>query len=321
MVKKLIGIDVGGTSVKFAVVSTKGEIEEKWSIKTNISDAGSHIVGDIAYSLNEKLAELKLSKSDITGIGMGTPGSINYTDGTVVNAFNLNWTTVQPISKSLQALTGLPVFLDNDANVAALGEAWKGAGGGEPDVVFVTLGTGVGGGVIANDRIVRGVAGAGGEIGHVTVARENGFACTCGKSGCLETIASATGVMHVARHKAPTSKANSKLRDDVLLNNRVSAKDVFDAAKGYDPFAEEVVAYVSSALGFALSHIGNILNPACIVIGGGVSAAGDILLDPVRDEFEKNVFSTVKHSTKISLATLGNDAGMIGAASLVLTEV
>ncbi|EUJ40287.1 ROK family glucokinase [Brochothrix campestris] len=319
MVKKLVGIDVGGTSVKFAIVSLTGEIEQKWTIKTNIADAGSHIVPDIAKSLNNKLLELAIEKDNIVGIGMGTPGSINYTNGTVVNAFNLNWTTVQPVSATLTELTGLPVYLDNDANVAALGEGWQGAGDGESEVVFVTLGTGVGGGVITNGKIVRGIAGAGGEIGHVTVERD-GIACTCGKKGCLETIASATGVLNVARQQAPSSKANSTLRDDLLLNNSVSAKAVFDAAKAYDPFAQEVVAYVAQSLGFALSHIGNLLNPSRIVIGGGVSAAGDVLIEPVRDEFEKNVFSTVKQSTKIAVATLGNDAGVIGAASLVLAE-
>ena len=318
MNKKIIGIDLGGTSIKFAILTQNGEIQEKWSIPTNILDEGSHIVPDIIQSIKHKLTLLGLTKDDFLGIGMGSPGVVNRQDGTVIGAYNLNWKTLQPIRQQIESELGLSFYIDNDANVAALGEKWVGAGNNEPDVVFVTLGTGVGGGVIAGNQLIHGFSGAGGELGHIAVDFEEPISCTCGKKGCLETVASATGIVHLTRRYAEQYAGDSELKARIDDGQLVTAKDVFDLAKEQDRLALIVIRHFSEYLGVACSHIANILNPSRIVIGGGVSAAGEFLLTGDRKEFEKNVFPPIKDSTVLALAELGNDAGVIGAASLVL---
>ena len=318
MNKKIIGIDLGGTSIKFAILTQNGEIQEKWSIPTNILDEGSHIVPDIIQSIKHKLTLLGLTKENFLGIGMGSPGVVNRQEGTVIGAYNLNWKTLQPIKQQIESELGLSFYIDNDANVAALGEKWVGAGNNEPDVVFVTLGTGVGGGVIAGNQLIHGFSGAGGELGHIAVDFDDPIACTCGKKGCLETVASATGIVNLTRRYAEQYAGDSELKARIDDGQLVTAKDVFDLAKEQDRLALIVIRHFSEYLGVACSHIANILNPSRIVIGGGVSAAGEFLLTGVREEFEKNVFPPIKDSTVLALAELGNDAGVIGAASLVL---
>jgi glucokinase len=258
-----------------------------------------------------------LKKDDFLGIGMGTPGSVNRELGTVIGAYNLNWKTTQTIKDAIEAETGIPFTIDNDANVAALGEQWKGAGENNPDVVFVTLGTGVGGGVIMNGQLLHGVAGAAGEIGHITVDPD-GFQCTCGKKGCLETVSSATGVVRVARHLSEEFAGDSELKKQLDNGETITSKDVFEAAQAGDLFANLVVDKVCYYLGLATGNIGNTLNPASIVLGGGVSAAGEFLRSRVEKNFLTFVFPQVAESTKIKLAELGNDAGVIGAASLAM---
>ena len=208
MSKSLIGIDLGGTTTKMAFLNEDGEVLEKWRILTDISDNGSHIVPNIIKSISKHIEDSGKTTDDFIGIGMGTPGAVNRENGTVSEAFNLNWKTTQPIRKDIQAGLGLPFDLDNDANVASLGEYWKGAGSTEDDIVFATLGTGVGGGVIANGKLLHGVNGGAGEIGHITV-QPNGYLCTCGKNGCLETYASATGIVRVADDMAKEFQWNS----------------------------------------------------------------------------------------------------------------
>lgn len=318
MSKKIIGIDLGGTSVKLAILTTAGDIQEKWSIKTNILDEGSHIVPDIIESIKHRFETHGLTKEDFLGIGMGSPGVIDTEAGTVIGAYNLNWKTLQLVKQQFEAELGLPFFIDNDANVAALGEQWVGAGENNPDVVFMTLGTGVGGGVIAAGNLVRGVKGAGGELGHITVDFEAPFACTCGKKGCLETVASATGIVNLTRRYAEEYAGDAKLKQMIDDGQEVTAKDVFDLAKEGDDLALIVYRHFSDYLGVACANIAAVLNPAYIVLGGGVSAAGEFLLEGVRKVFAENSFPQIKESTQLVLATLGNDAGVLGAASLVL---
>ena len=318
MSKKIIGIDLGGTSVKLAILTTAGDIQEKWSIKTNILDEGSHIVPDIIESIKHRFETHGLTKDDFLGIGMGSPGVIDSEAGTVIGAYNLNWKTLQLVKQQFEAELGLPFFIDNDANVAALGEQWVGAGENNPDVVFMTLGTGVGGGVIAAGNLVRGVKGAGGELGHITVDFEAPFACTCGKKGCLETVASATGIVNLTRRYAEEYAGDAKLKQMIDDGQEVTAKDVFDLAKEGDDLALIVYRHFSDYLGVACANIAAVLNPAYIVLGGGVSAAGEFLLEGVRKVFAENSFPQIKESTQLVLATLGNDAGVLGAASLVL---
>lgn len=318
MSKKIIGIDLGGTSVKLAILTDKGEIQEKWSIKTNILDEGSHIVPDIIESIKDKFESHGLNKEDFLGIGMGSPGVVDVEKGTVIGAYNLNWKTLQPIKEQIEGALGLPFFIDNDANVAALGEQWVGAGENDPNVVFVTLGTGVGGGVVAAGNLIRGCAGAGGELGHIVVDFEAPIMCTCGKAGCLETVASATGIVNLTRRYAAEYAGDAELKKMIDDGQDVTAKDVFDLAKEGDDLALIVYKNFSRYLGIACANIASVLNPAYIVIGGGVSAAGDFLLSGVQAVFEENTFPQIRTSTKLTLANLGNDAGVIGAASLVL---
>ena len=318
MSKKIIGIDLGGTSVKLAILTTEGEIQEKWSIKTNILDEGSHIVPDIIDSIKHRFETYGLTKEDFLGVGMGSPGVVDSEAGTVIGAYNLNWKTLQLVKDQFESALGLPFFIDNDANVAALGEQWVGAGNNNPNVVFMTLGTGVGGGVIAAGNLIRGVKGAGGELGHITVDFDAPFACTCGKKGCLETVASATGIVNLTRRYAEEYAGDAKLKQLIDDGEEVTAKDVFDLAKEGDDLALIVYRHFSNYLGVACANIAAVLNPAYIVLGGGVSAAGEFLLDGVRNVFAENSFPQIKESTQIVLATRGNDAGVLGAASLVL---
>ncbi|NQQ32128.1 ROK family glucokinase [Streptococcus suis] len=318
MSKKIIGIDLGGTSVKLAILTTEGEIQEKWSIKTNILDEGSHIVPDIIDSIKHRFETHGLTKEDFLGVGMGSPGVVDSEAGTVIGAYNLNWKTLQLVKDQFESALGLPFYIDNDANVAALGEQWVGAGNNNPNVVFMTLGTGVGGGVIAAGNLIRGVKGAGGELGHITVDFDAPFACTCGKKGCLETVASATGIVNLTRRYAEEYAGDAKLKQLIDDGEEVTAKDVFDLAKEGDDLALIVYHHFSEYLGVACANIAAVLNPAYIILGGGVSAAGEFLLDGVRNVFAENSFPQIKESTQIVLATRGNDAGVLGAASLVL---
>jgi glucokinase len=318
--KKFIGIDLGGTSVKLAILTAEGDIQQKWSIPTNINDEGTHIVSDIIASIKHHLDLYQLTAKDFQGIGMGSPGAVDREAGTVEGAFNLNWKTPQPVREAIEREIGIPIFIDNDANVAALGEKWRGAGADDRDVVFVTLGTGVGGGIIAEGNLIHGTAGSGGEIGHMTV-EPGGFDCTCGKKGCLETVASATGVVKLARKHAEEYAGNSQLKFIIDDGQEITSKMIFDLAKQDDELAVLVVDRAAYYLGLACSHIGNLLNPAYIVIGGGVSAAGEYLLEQVRTYFAEFSFPNVKKTTYIKLAALGNDAGIVGAAYLALTEI
>ena len=317
--KKLIGVDLGGTTVKFAILTLKGEVQQKWSIETNILSDGQLIIPDIIDSINHHLKMYSMEADQFVGIGLGSPGTINFAEGTIKGAYNLNWKdSVYPF-RDIEKGTGIPVTIENDANVAALGERWKGAGNNADDVVFVTLGTGVGGGIIANGQILHGAGGAAGEIGHVTVDPD-GFMCTCGKRGCLETIASATGIVRVARDRASEYAGKSELKAMLDDGQDISAKDVFDLAKEKDDLATMVVDYVTESLGFALANIANSLNPKYVIIGGGVSAAGKFLSDKVDAAMRNYEFETIKASTSLKLASLGNEAGVIGAASLIKVD-
>ncbi|MCL7749943.1 ROK family glucokinase [Halalkalibacter alkaliphilus] len=316
---KLIGVDLGGTTVKFAILTEEGEIEQKWSINTDTQNNGENIVPNIIESINKHIALYGLSHSDILGIGMGSPGSVDRHNGTVIGAYNLNWSTLQPVKEQIEAGTSIHFSIDNDANVAALGERWKGAGAGGTDVAFITLGTGVGGGIVTAGNLIHGVAGSAGEIGHIIV-NPDGYQCTCGNYGCLETVASATGIVRLAIDESKHFSDQSELKTLIANEKKVSSKTVFDQAIQGDDLAIHVVDRFYCYLGLACSNIANILNPETIVIGGGVSAAGEVLIKGIEEYFCKFSFPHVRNSTKIKLAQLGNDAGIVGAASLVLQK-
>lgn len=304
------GIDVGGTTVKCGLFSVKGDILDKWEIPTRTENNGVNILPDVAAAIDAKIQEKGIARDTIAGVGVGIPGPVNE-DGAVICAVNLHWGYVE-LEKELEKLTGLTVKAGNDANVAALGEMWKGGGAGYHNVVMVTLGTGVGGGIIVNGKIVTGTHGAGGEIGHIHVEDDETLFCNCGNQGCLEQYASATGVVRLAnRMLEATDKAS------VLRNEEVTAKAVFDAVKAGDELAMEVAEKFGKYLGTALAVIAGVVDPEVFVIGGGVSKAGKILLDYVEKYYKKYVFQGSRDCA-FALAELGNDAGICGAAKLVL---
>ena len=311
MKKYGFGVDVGGTTIKMGFFETDGKLIDKWEIKTNTENGGAAILPDIAKGIDEKLAQEGISKDDVQGVGVGVPGPVSG-DGVVNRCVNLGWGTVN-VAEELGALTGLTVKVGNDANVAALGELWQGGAKGCKDAVMVTLGTGVGGGVIIDGKIVAGFHGAGGEIGHITVNPDEEDACNCGQHGCLEQYASATGIVRMAKKKLAACEDATTLRSFDPL----TAKDIFDEAKNGDAVAKELVNDLGYMLGSALSNLACVVNPETIVIGGGVSKAGAILIDTVQENFKANCFYALKE-TRFELATLGNDAGMYGCMAMLL---
>lgn len=318
--KKIIGIDLGGTSAKFGIINLKGEIEKQWSIQTDVSEEGIHIIPNIIESVNSKLKSLHLRNDDFIGIGMGSPGIVNRKLGSVSGAYNLNWANLQELKSPIEKATGIPFYIDNDANVAALGEQWVGAGNNHSNLVFITLGTGVGGGLISAGKLVRGANDAAGEIGHITV-EPDGYLCTCGKNGCLEQYASATGVMRIAYDMSNQYTGNSRLKAEIDGGQLINSKRIFDLAKMEDELALAVTDRFGYYLSLALGNVANLLNPSAIILGGGVSKAGDFLLNIVRQKIKPFLFETIQDTVEIKNAELGNDAGIIGAASLVLNDL
>lgn len=311
--KYAVGVDLGGTTVKMGIFTQNADVVKKWEIRTRKEENGKYILGDIAAAVNEVLKQEGISKTDVTGIGMGVPGAIQP-DGSVHSCVNLGWGKVM-VKDEMEKLTGLSVYPANDANIAALGEMWQGGGKGCSNAVMVTLGTGVGGGIIVDGKIVVGTSGFGGEIGHMKMDFHETEFCGCGKKGCLEQYASATGVARMARRKLKESTEPSVLRN----TDRVTAKDVFDAAKAGDKLGAQIVEEVCSILALALSYIACVCDPEAFIIGGGVSKAGTILTDTVKKYYKDDVFGDLK-KTKFVLATLGNDAGIYGGAKLALNE-
>ena len=311
--KYCFGIDVGGTTVKCALFENNGDMIEKWEIKTHVENQGERILPDIADTVLAKMKEKGLDQSQVWGIGIGLPGPVEES-GEIACAVNLHWGR-KNIEKELGDMTGLKVKAGNDANVAALGEMWKGGGQGAKNLILVTLGTGVGGGIIINEKIVTGAHGAGGEIGHAPVNPEESIPCNCGNKGCLEQYASATGIALLARKAMDNTNKSSSLRYCPSVN----AKDVFDAYKEGDELAAEVVEEFSEYMGRALAAFTCVTDPDVIVLGGGVSKAGEPLIGCV-EKYYKNYAFTACKETPIRLAILGNDAGVYGAAKLVLSE-
>lgn len=310
----LLGIDVGGTAIKIAIVSQNGEIVSKWEIPTNTSDAGKHIVKDISVSIDSKLQELGETKSNFKGIGIGAPGFIHARTGFIYEAINIGWKNFD-LKSQLKDAINLPVIVENDANIAALGEMWKGAGYGCKDLVCITLGTGVGGGVIVNGEIVHGSNGMAGEIGHITVI-DNDYPCNCGKKGCLETVASATGIVMLAM-KDLTKHPESILYKNYSDYGFITAKMVVEGVRDGDDFAAEIFDKACYYLGLAIANIATTINPSKIVLGGGVSKAGDLLLNSVSLYFKQFSLPRIYEATDLAIASLGNIAGVIGGAWLV----
>lgn len=312
--KYCFGVDLGGTTVKIGLLTISGEMIEKYQIPTRKEQNGKYIIGDIVDKIDAILVEKAIAKDEVAGIGMGVPGAV--TDKGIVNkCINLGW-GVLDIESMMQEQSGLSVKVGNDANMAALGEYWKGGAEGFSSMVFVTIGTGVGGGIIINGKPICGTNGAAAEIGHMPIVYDETEYCNCGKKGCLEQVASATGIVRIATRMLA---ADSNVSGLSQIEN-FTAKDVFEEAKKGDIIAQKVVETVSGYLGIALADAACLVDPECFIIGGGVSAAGAYFIDKIAEYYSKNAFHPSRE-TKIMQAKLGNDAGMYGCVKLLLNNL
>ncbi len=308
------GIDLGGTTAKIGLFTTSGALLEKWEVATDTSNAGEHILENLAAAVLGKMKEQSIQPEQVEGVGIGVPGPVLDSSIVPIVCANLGGWGERNVSAQLSGLLdGLKVLVGNDANVAALGEIWMGAAKGAKNAVMVTLGTGVGGGVVVNGKVIDGVHGAGGEIGHITVNRHETAVCGCGKRGCLEQYSSATGVVRCMK----------KLLDEnpdipcVLRGTEFAAKDVFDAARNGDALAAREVDEMSDTLGMALANIASTVDPEAFLVGGGVARAGDVLFAPLNKHFQEYAFKSCRE-TPIKQASLGNDAGIYGAVRLIV---
>ena len=307
------GIDIGGTTVKIGLFTAEGELEKKWEIPTRKEENGAYILPDIAEAIRQENESRSLDSRAVAGIGIGVPGPV-LQEKIVNRCANLGW-GVKNIVEEMTELTGVScIKAGNDANVAALGEMWRGGGRGHENLVMVTLGTGVGGAVIINGKIVPGAFGAGGEFGHMQVRKDESILCGCGKKGHLEQYASATGIVRKAKEVLSETDTPSVLRNIP----QVGAKDVFDAAKAGDELALSIVDFVGDTLGAAMALVSCVVDPEVFVFGGGVSKAGSILIDTIRKHFAEYAFHA-SEGAGFELASLGNDAGMYGAVKMILS--
>ena len=306
MAKYIIGTDIGGTTVKIGIFTAEGELVHKWEIRTDRTDGGERVPQDIATTVKETLEMRHIDILDVIGMGVGVPGPVK-SDGTVMKCPNLGW-GIFNVADRMKELTGLPCTALNDANAAALGEMWQGTAKGFKNLVFVTLGTGVGGGIIVDGKVISGTHGGGGEIGHIFVEPDEEDVCGCGCKGHLEQYASATGLCRVTRKLLKEGIMATKLKSDIL-----SAKIVFDAAKAGDELASEAVEIMCRYLAQAFSGIAATVDPEVFLIGGGVSKAGKIITDTVKKYYVPANMNVLKDPA-FELATLGNDAGIWGAA-------
>ncbi len=311
MGKFCFGVDIGGTTVKLGLFLSSGGLLEKWEIPTVTQGGGNRILPDIARSILGKMEERQLTRGDVLGVGVDAPGPVDG-NGIVYKAANIGW-GVFNLKKEMQALLNLPTEVGNDADVAALGETWQGGAKDYKDVVMVTLGTGVGGGIIVGGHILTGATGAGGEIGHINMRDDEPEACGCGNHGCLEQYVSATGMVRMAKEKLASGQTPSSLR---AIPN-LTAKDLWDAVKAQDPLAMEVAEEFGRLTGKALAIIACVSNPEIFVIGGGVSKAGEVLLQYIQKYYSRYAFPATRGAL-FSLAKLGNDAGIYGSVKMVL---
>lgn len=309
--KYAVGVDIGGTTVKMGIFHADGRLLDKWEIPTRVEKNGKNILSDIEAAVTGRLKKADIRTDDVCGIGLGVPGPVGE-DGTVYKCANLGWGICNP-AEEMRKLTSIPVKTANDANAAALGEMWQGSAKGCQNVVMVTLGTGIGSGIIIGGRILSGANGSAGEIGHINVNEEETDVCGCGRRGCMEQFASANGIVRVTRrYLAMKPEIGSALR-----SKDFTCKDIFDEAAAGDVIADTMVSEAGYVIGKGLAIVANVVNPEVFVIGGGVSGAGDILLNPIREFYKEFVFHAAA-DTEIRLAELGNDAGIYGCAKLVM---
>lgn len=310
MEKYGFGVDIGGTTCKFGLFDREGMLVEKWEIPTDRRDEGAHILEAIVREMEMKLAQHQMEKEQLLGVGVGVPGPV-LEDGVVNRCINLGWGRLE-VSHKLREMMGVNIKVGNDANVAALGELLFGCGNGCGSMLLVTLGTGVGGGIVLENGILYGAGGAAGEIGHITVNPQETELCSCGRRGCLEQYVSATGIERMLKKALTETKKRT-----ILSIENVNSKALFDAAKDGDELAIELADKVAEILGKALGNVATILNPEMVALGGGVSGAGELLSKKVEYYLNENTFHACRN-TPVVLARLGNDAGIYGAFGMLL---
>lgn len=309
----VIGMDMGGTNTVFGIVDTRGNVISKSAIKTGTHSDVNLYINDIYIELS-KLTEAAGGIDKIKGIGVGAPNG-NYYTGNIEFAPNLPWKGVIPFAKLMSEKFGIPAALTNDANAAAVGEMTYGAAHGMKNFIMITLGTGVGSGIVIDGKVVYGHDGFAGELGHVTVVRNNGRICGCGKTGCLETYASATGVARSAREILETSTKESLLRN--IPVDSITSKDVFDAAMQGDEVAKEIFNYTGKILGETFADFVAFSAPEAIVLFGGLSKAGELIMNPIKENMEKNLLPIWRDKVKVLFSELKEaDAAVLGASAL-----
>ncbi len=309
-----IGIDVGGTNVKIALVSDDGKIIYSNSIPTRAEMGYEYTINSMKEAIKDLLKETKLQASDIEGMGFGFPGQIDCQNGIVRLAPNIpGWVNV-PIAKIMEEEFSIPTRVDNDVRTAALGELNYGAGVGCQNLVCITVGTGIGSGLVINGKLVRGASNAAGELGHIKLNMEGGPLCGCGDRGCLEAYASGPSIVAMAEDYIRGGKS-TKYRE--LANPEITPYIVAVAAKEGDPVAKQIFRIMGEYIGIGLTSVINLLNPEKVIIGGGVAAAGDILFDPIKETIAKRAMTIQKEAVEIVPAQLGNTAGVIGASLLI----
>ncbi|MDO5563608.1 MAG: ROK family glucokinase [Eubacteriales bacterium] len=324
MIPYIVAIDIGGTSMKAGIFTLDGEIQHKFVIKSDREDNGTRIIPNMISAIDENITQLKLDKNALEGIGITVPGPTRECKY-VLKCVNLFWTEKKDLRKEVLDL--LPkeynkekiiVRVGNDANLAALGEIWKGAGEGAKNAIIITLGTGVGGGIVIDGKVLDGTMGVGGEIGHIHISDDVDYNCNCGSLGCLEQFCASPGILYKTKKKLQNTKENSTLRNYDI--SKLEVKDIFNEAKNGDSIATEIVDDMSKKLGLAISILTNIIDPEVFLIGGGISKAGDFLIDKVKKY--RDEWATLRiEKTPIKVATLGNDAGMYGACKLILDRM
>lgn len=317
--KYIVGIDLGGTKVSGAVSDKNGNILYMKTIDTLASEGSDNVMARIIWLINHVLGEHNISKEDVIGIGIASPGPLNSEEGIIIETPNLPFKNF-PLKNTIENATGIKTYIDNDANAAALGESLFGAGKGVENLIYITVSTGIGGGIVINKKLYRGKTGNAGELGHMTV-EPHGPRCNCGNYGCLEVMASGTAIARVAREKLKHSE-NLKNENSLLLSfEKISSKEVFECASRGDKLALEVVDYTTNYLGIGIASLINIFDPEMVVIGGGVSKVGDILFNRLRKIALERSFNIMSSTVKIVPASLGTDAGLVGALAIINSKI
>lgn len=315
----IVGIDLGGTKISGAISNKGGEILYRKIIDTLASEGADKVLERIVWLINHMITELNINKKDVVGVGIASPGPLNSVEGIIIETPNLPFNNF-PLKSTVEKETGIKVFIENDANAAALGEFLYGAGKGAVNLIYVTVSTGIGGGIIIDKKLYSGKTGNAGEIGHTTV-EPNGPRCNCGNYGCLEVMSSGTAIARIAKERLADNEKSNKEKSLLSTFENITSREVFECALKGDKLALEVVDYTLNYLGIGLANLINIFDPEMIIIGGGVSKVGDMLFDRIKKIAVERSFKVMSDTVKILPASLGTDAGVVGALAIISSRI